>query len=202
MTHEDFITGMCCEFELAFLSTGLKPVRWSFGDGTNDGCMVTALDVSEHGNVRLPPPGKGFWASLKYDFKLLSRDARRVRRVRKLLAAGHVEFDQEWWDVFVSYCIRSFDGRATFPRRWMKRNRCEPVRGSESPKLMGAAVGGLVQRHVFSAASRETRTHRGRQPVQGRERQGPAFWPSYPSEHPEANQGGRRSAACSERKGP
>jgi hypothetical protein len=155
MTHEEFITGLCCEFELAFLSTGLKPLRWSFGDGNNNGCMVTALDVSAHGNVKLPPPPKGFWKSLKYEFQLRPVDARRAQRVRKLLAAEHVEFDQEWWRVFIRYCIRGFDGCATFPLRWMQRNRHEPVRGSESPKLMGAAVGGLVQRNVFSLARRE-----------------------------------------------
>ncbi len=156
MTHEDFLTRLCCEFELAFLATGLKPVRRSFGDGTHNGCMVTALDVSEHGNVKVPPPPKKFWASLKYEFALFATDVQRVQRVRKLLAAAHLEFNQAWWNLFVSYCIRSFDGSAAFPGQWMQKNRFELVRGSESPKLMGAAVGGLVQRHVFAPPTART----------------------------------------------
>jgi hypothetical protein len=160
MTHEDFILGLCGEFELAFLATGLKPLRRSFGDGISTGCMVTALDVGEHGNAKLPPPQERFWAALKQGFALMARDAGRVRRVRKRLAAEHVEFDQRWWAVFVRYCMMTFDGHVTFPLRWMRRNCHEPVRGRESPKLMGAAVGGLVQRHVFSAPGRENQVCR------------------------------------------
>jgi hypothetical protein len=168
MTHEGFINALCHEFEIAFLSTGLKPVNWSFGDGSNDGCMVTALYVSEYGNPKLPRPSTGFWASLKYvlasdqfwaslKYVLVfdQRNASCVEQVRKLLADKHTQFDQEWWDVFVSYCIESYDRRVTFPRQWMKRKRYELVRGDESPKLFGAAVGGLVQRHLFAAAKTE-----------------------------------------------
>jgi hypothetical protein len=184
MTYEDLITRMTCEFELAFLSTGLKPVSGDFGDGINNGCMITALDVSEHGNAAMSPPEKGIVAALKYGVELICRDAQRVQRVIKVLAAEHVQFHEKWWGVFVNYCILSFDGNVTFPRQWIKRNRYQLIRGSESPKLMGAAVGGLVQRHVLAAARTEickgknTRTHHSFQPVQGGESQEPAWWPS------------------------
>ena len=51
MRLHEMLSALAHEFELAFLATGLTPVARQFGDGTNNGCLVTALDVSEHGNA-------------------------------------------------------------------------------------------------------------------------------------------------------
>lgn len=143
MTHEEFITSVSHEFELAFLATGLRPVRRTWGDGVNDGCMVTALDVSEHG--RKQP---------RTLMEELQASENAVASVVDYLACRYPQFDRSWWGVFVNYCILSFDGLATFPSQWMNRNRHTLLTGA-SPKLLGAAVAGLVRHSVFAEPHRE-----------------------------------------------
>jgi len=143
MTHEEFITSVAAEFELAYITTGLKPVRRSWGDGTTNGCMVTALDAGEHGSH----------AATTLDEELRFAD-HCVGRVTSYLHKTFGRFDIHWWKTFVAYCIRSFDATATFPRQWMKRNRYTKLEKA-SPKSMGAAVGGLVYRYVTSTPKEE-----------------------------------------------
>ena len=138
MTNHEFLAAVAHEFELSFLVTGLRPVNRSFGDGREDGCLVTALDVSEHGSA----------GSAEADWK---RDAERIDRVRDHLLARFPVADRDWWTTFVGYLILSFDHFATCPRQWMQRV-CDGAFSPEaSPKLMGAAVGGLLRHRLLLA---------------------------------------------------
>lgn len=144
MTQQSFINAVAEEFELAFLSTGLRPARRNWGDGVNDGCMVTALDVGENG-AAAP-------RSLLDELRL---PGARVARVVRHLAARFPQFKKTWWKKFVAYGILAFDGFATHPVRWLKSTANRPLGRRESAKLFGAAVGGLVAQHVCSEAKQE-----------------------------------------------
>jgi hypothetical protein len=128
MKNHEFLTAVTHEFELSFLTTGLRPVNRTFGDGTGEGCLVTALDVSEHGNTTPATPA-----------------LERVERVRDWLHAHFPVADREWWTTFVRYLILSFDHLATCPRRWMQRTCDAEFTPALSPKLMGAGVGGILR---------------------------------------------------------
>jgi hypothetical protein len=141
MKNHEFLAAVTHEFELSFLATGLTPVNRRFGDGQGEGCLVTALDVSEHGNH---VPGS-FSESLVHDIS-------RVERVRDHLHARFTAADADWWGTFVRYLILGFDHFATCPRQWMKRTCDEEFTGEGiSPKLMGAAVGGILRYRLLLA---------------------------------------------------
>ena len=142
MKHHEMLSALAHEFELAFLATGLTPVARQFGNGTSNGCLVTALDVSEHGNAAVPAT---FTAALTHDHK-------RVERVRDYLHARFPGADAAWWSTFVGYLILGYDHLATCPRQWMKRTCNEECRpGTVSAKLLGAAVGGLLRYRLLLA---------------------------------------------------
>lgn len=145
MTNNEFISTLCQEFELAFLATGLRPVRRSWGDRKETGCMLTALDVSIHGN-REPAPQLSL-----LDMKL---EVTEILRLTDFFAAKYPQMRKNWWYTFVCYCMSTFDGSVTFPARWLQRNG-ERELDTSRPKLFGAAVGGLVQRHVFAEPVKE-----------------------------------------------
>ncbi len=140
MKHHEFLSAVAHEFELSFLATGLKPVNRRFGDGQSEGCLVTALDVSEHGNA----------VPAAFADKL-TRDAERVERVREHLLARFPVADADWWGTFVRYLILGFDHCATCPRQWMQRTCDEEFAPAVSPKLMGAAVGGILRYRLLLA---------------------------------------------------
>jgi hypothetical protein len=140
MKNHEFLSAVAHEFELSFLVTGLKPVNRRFGDGKGEGCLVTALDVSEHGN-----------ASADAFLDSLEQDARRIERVRDHLHAKFPVADREWWGTFVRYLILSFDHLATCPRRWMQRVCDAEFTASLSPKLMGAGAGGILRYRLLLA---------------------------------------------------
>ncbi len=134
MKNHEFISTLAHEFELSFLATGLTPVARQFGDGATNGCLVTALDVSEHGNT-VPAT---FWEALTHDEE-------RVERARRHLQTKFGRADEVWWGTFVRYLILSYDHRATTPRQWTKRTADEEFTPAVSPKLLAAAVGGLLR---------------------------------------------------------
>ena len=138
MTHQEFIETLAQEFELAYLATGLKPIRRDWGDGVQNGCMVTALDVSEHGRSQPAVP-----------LQQISFFRKRRRRVADHLARRFPQVGYAWWHEFVRYCIGGFDGNVTRPTQWLKRNVSLPCAGA-SPKLIGAAVADIVARRVFA----------------------------------------------------
>jgi hypothetical protein len=140
MKNHEFLAAVAHEFELSFLTTGLRPVNRSFGDGAGEGCLVTALDVSEHGNA---PP-----ATIA---ERLNRDLERVERVRGWLEAHFPVADRDWWTTFVRYLILGFDHLATCPRRWMQRTCDAEFTPAVSPKLMGAGVGGILRYRLLLA---------------------------------------------------
>ncbi len=137
MKNHEFLSTLAHEFEFSFLVTGLQPINRSFGDGRENGCLVTALDVSEHGSG----PAEAN----------INRDAERMVRVRDHLLARFPEADREWWTTFVRYLILGFDHFATCPRQWMKRVAEGQFAPGLSPKLMGAAVGGLLRHRLLLA---------------------------------------------------
>jgi hypothetical protein len=140
MKNHAFLSAVTHEFELSFLVTGLRPVNRSFGDGKDEGCLVTALDVSEHGNTAAT------------DFmEELAQNTDRVERVGDFLHSRFPAADRDWWGTFVRYLILSFDHVATCPRRWMQRVCDEEFTASASPKLMGAGVGGILRYRLLLA---------------------------------------------------
>jgi hypothetical protein len=141
MKHHEFLSAVTHEFELSFLATGLTPVNRRFGDGQSEGCLVTALDVSEHGNAA---PADTFADSLTHD-------ADRVERVRDHLHTRFGVADADWWGTFVGYLILGFDHCATCPRQWMQRTCEDEFTAAVSPKLMGAAVGGILRYRLLLA---------------------------------------------------
>jgi hypothetical protein len=140
MKNHEFLSAVAHEFELSFLVTGLRPVNRRFGDGQVEGCLVTALDVSERGN-KVPA-----------DFlQTLEQDAGRAERARDHLHAKFPVADREWWGTFVRYLILSFDNLATPPRQWMQRVSDEAFTPAVSPKLLGAGVGGILRYRLLLA---------------------------------------------------
>jgi len=140
MKNHEFLSAVAHEFELSFLVTGLRPVNRRFGDGQSEGCLVTALDVSEHGNKATA------------DFlETLEQDAGRVERARDHLHARFPVADREWWGMFVRYLILTFDNLATPPRHWMRRVADEEFTPVVSAKLMGAGVGGILRYRLLLA---------------------------------------------------
>lgn len=139
MNHQEFITSVANEFETAYLTTGLDPVRRTFGDVVKSGCMVTALAKQILGNK-----------------KQLSVDL-MIETVKDYLQDNYKDLkDANWWvDCFVNYCMLTFDGMATYPKRWMKRNARTIFTTNDSPKKMGAAVAGLVYRRVTAPVQHE-----------------------------------------------
>ncbi len=140
MKHGELIESLAQEFELSFLVTGLTPVNRRFGDGSSDGCLVTALDVSEHGNSAP--------ASFREE---LEHDTKRIERVRDHLRARFPCADEDWWTTFVQYLILSYDQRATCPRGWLRRTWQDEFTLAVSPRLMGAAVGGILRYRLLVA---------------------------------------------------
>jgi len=145
MTHRDFVGVVAQEFELAFLSTGLKPVRRKWGDGLSNGCMVTALDVGEHGAAKA--------ITLMEEVRL---PFDRMTRVVNHLSARFPQFRRSWWRTFVAYGVLAYDGCATSPSRWLAKHGASPLGNKKSSaKLLGAAVGKLVFANMSSASQCE-----------------------------------------------
>ncbi|HYT87684.1 MAG TPA: hypothetical protein VEL76_03095 [Gemmataceae bacterium] len=148
MKHHEMLAALAHEFELSFLATGLTPVARQFGDGNTSGCLVTALDVSEHGNT-VPTT---FADTLNHDVK-------RVERVREYLRTKFPGADAPWWATFVGYLILGYDRMATCPRQWMQRTCNEECHLADvSPKLLGAAVGGLLRYRLLLVKPVQERT--------------------------------------------